>query len=69
MPKVKAYSLNKEPIAGICKRPSLWAHFSDVNSIAPLMYLLRPKWIKSDAVWDKILDSIRLELPKDMEVK
>jgi len=35
----------------------------------PLVYLQRPKWITNDSVWAKIVDSVRLNLPKNFEVK
>lgn len=39
------------------------------NVYTPLVYFQRPKWIKDDACWDKIVQSIRLQLPRDFEVK
>lgn len=41
----------------------------DPNIIATLVYLQRPKWIKDDEVWKKIVDSIKLELPLGFDVK
>ena len=54
------------PIKGICKQSAVWGH--EGNSLVPLIYIQRPKWIKDDAVWSQIVESIRLDLPTGMEI-
>lgn len=54
------------PISGICKQHAIWA--GEGNGMCPLVYLQRPKWIKSDEAWEKIVDGIRLSLPSGFEV-
>jgi len=63
--KIESYSTNR-PVAGICRQYGVWAQEGSVTS--PLIYLQRPKWIKDDAAWLKIVESIRLELPQGFEV-
>lgn len=58
-----------QPEKGICKQWSIWGSDLDKNSVSPLIYLQRPKWIKDDEVWEKIVLSIKLELPVGMEIK
>lgn len=65
--KVKSYSINDNPIPGICKQSSEWATDGS-NGVWPLVYLQRPKWIKDDAAWARIVASVRLELPSGFEV-
>lgn len=36
---------------------------------SPIVYLQRPKWIKSDDCWQKIVNAIRLNIPKNFEVE
>lgn len=55
------------PIKGICRQPAIWG--GEGNGFAPLVYLQRPKWIKDDTVWDKIVKGIRLELHSGFEVQ
>ena len=39
------------------------------NVYTPLVYFQGAKWIKDDACWEKIVSSIRLQLPNGFEVK
>lgn len=43
--------------------------FFEPNILSTLVYLQRPKWIKDEEVWEKIVDSIKLELPVGFDVK
>lgn len=54
------------PVKGLCKQYAVWGH----NGVGacPLIFLQRPKWIKDDGVWQKIVDSVKLDLPVDFEV-
>lgn len=65
--KVERLHLERGPVLPICRRPAIWAGCS--NRESPIVYLQRPKWIKSDESWDLILRSIRIELPKGAEIK
>jgi hypothetical protein len=66
--KVSHYSI-AGPWPGVCKQYSIMAREAKSNGYSALVYLQRPKWIKDDACWQKIVDSIHLNLPKDYEVK
>jgi len=63
--KPKSYSVCK-PIKGICKSYGIWANDGCIT--APLVYLLRPKWIKGDDSWQTIVNAIRLELPAGVTI-
>ena len=66
--KVTHYSVTG-PWPGAIKQHSIMARSGDnSNSYFPLVYLQRPKWIKDDVAWEKICNSIKLNLPKDFEV-
>jgi hypothetical protein len=39
------------------------------NGYAPIVYFQRPKWIKDDAIWQQICDSIDIKLPAGFEIK
>ncbi len=55
------------PVSGICKQSAVWARGEDgVHS--PLIYLQRPKWIEDDAVWNRIVASVQIRLPRNLEV-
>jgi hypothetical protein len=41
----------------------------DGNITAPLFCMQRPKWIKDDACWEKIVTSVKLNLPSETEIK
>ena len=56
------------PIDGACKQSAVWGRM-DEGVHWPLVYLQRPKWITNDEVWARIVDSVRLHLPKNFEVK
>ena len=55
------------PISGICKSWGVWGQ--DGNITAPLFCMQRPKWIKDDACWEKIVTSVKLNLPSETEIK
>jgi hypothetical protein len=55
------------PVKGICKQSAVWGR--EGHSAAPLVFLQRPKWIKDDLAWKKIIESIQLRLPKGFEIK
>lgn len=65
--KIKNYSISK-PITGICKQYSITVEDETLNFIAPLIYLQRPKWIKNDVCWEKIVQSVRITLPQGEEI-
>ncbi len=65
--KVDSYSVELMPTPGLWKRPCVLAH--EGNKAAPLFYLQRPKWIKDDADWSRIVRSIELRLPGGFEIK
>lgn len=62
---LKSYSVDG-PVEGLCKQQAVWGH-SGVRA-CPLIFLQRPKWIKDDSVWQKIVDSVKLDLPVGFEV-
>ena len=62
--KLKKYEISVKPISGICKSPSMWGYNSERNEICPLIYFRKPKWI-SQKSFKKIINNIRLDLPKD----
>ena len=63
----KKYQISTSPIQGVCKQSAVWA--SDGNSgLYPLVFLQRPKWIKNDEAWAKIVASVRLDLPYGTEI-
>ena len=64
--KVTHYHIEKG-VTGLCKQHAIWGR--DGNACAPLVYLQRPKWIKDDAVWEQLVNSIQLKFPKGKEVK
>ncbi len=56
----------KEGVPNVCKQSAVWAITEDGHW--PLAYLQRPKWIKSDEAWGKIVGGIRVYLPKDADI-
>ena len=66
MMKIESYSVCA-PIRGLLKRDTIMG--CEENRHAPLVILQRPKWIKSDADWGKIVSSIKLTLPLNTEIK
>ena len=66
--KVSHYVLSG-PWKGVTKQHCLMGREERGNGYSPLVYLQRPKWIKDDDCWDKIVNSIRLNLPTNYEVK
>lgn len=62
--KIDYYSVEK-PIEGVCKQSAIWI-CTDNNKLAPLVYLKRPKWIVNDALWEKIVKSVRLDIQQDL---
>ena len=65
--KITHYHLSG-PIHPLCKQSAIWVRGKE-SGLIPLIFLQRPKWIKDDAVWEKIVKSIQLRLPKEFEVK
>ena len=55
------------PIDGLCKQHAIWVSGEDAPT-SPLVFLQRPKWIKDDAAWAKIIESVQLRLPQGFEV-
>ena len=66
--KIKSYSVCG-PCEGLVKQNAIWVQGEDATGLYPLIYLQRPKWIKSDDAWKKICESVKLDLPKDFEVE
>ena len=66
--KITHYGLDA-PCKGLYKQYAIIAREYAKNGYMPILYLQRPKWIKDDAVWKKIAESVMLRLPKDFEVK
>lgn len=64
--KVTHYHL-EPPMHGLWKQNAIVGR--EGYSIAPLIYLQRPKWIKDDDCWNKIINSVTIKLPKGYEVK
>jgi len=62
------YSVSAEATHGVCKQSAVWAS-EGRGGWYPLFFLQRPKWIKSDSAWKKIVESVRMDLPKDMEIE
>ena len=54
------------PIKGVCKSSAVWARQG--GAIFPLIYLQRPKWIKNDEAWKKVVESVRIALPVGFEI-
>lgn len=66
--KLGKYSV-EPPIEGLTKRWAIWGHDAEKNSMAPLVYLERPKWIKDDSAWEKIVRGIELNLKMMAEIR
>jgi hypothetical protein len=65
--KLRRYHIGK-PLDGVCKSDALWG--TDKAGVdVPLIYFRRPKWITSDAAWNKIINSIVLKLSNGFEIK
>jgi hypothetical protein len=56
------------PSPGVCKQSAVWVRGED-DAYWPLIYLQRPKWITDDSVWNRIVACVRVNLPRNMEVK
>lgn len=56
------------PVDGLCKQSAIWGR-GETTADSPLVFLQRPKWITDDTVWNKIVDSVQLNLPCGFEVK
>lgn len=63
--KIESYSI-AAPAKGLSKQHVILAN-EGCNGL-PLIYLQRPKWIKDNEQWLKIVKSIKLELPAGFEV-
>ena len=66
--KLKTYEINRKPIQGICKQPSMWGTCADNNGIYPLIYFQKPKWMDEES-FKLIVSSITLNLPYGTEIK
>lgn len=55
------------PVKGLWKQSAIVGR--ERTTVAPLVYLQRPKWIKDDAIWKKIVGSVQLQLPQNFEIK
>ena len=65
--KITHYGLDA-PAKGLYKQHVIIARDKAEDGYFPLIYLQRPKWIKDDAAWKKIVESVQLKLPKGFEV-
>ena len=65
--KISEYIIDA-PCKGLYKQHCILVKDEAVGCFMPLVYLQRPKWIKDDAAWEKIVKSVRLTLPRDFEV-
>jgi len=65
--KITRYSICR-PVEGLCKSWAIWGGGEKNGSASPLAYLTRPKWIKDDASWEKIVNSIKLDLPSETDI-
>ena len=65
--KITHYALDA-PRNGLYKQHTILARGKTDVGYVPLVYLQRPKWIKDDAAWKKIVESVQLRLPKGFEV-
>lgn len=63
--KIESYSID-HPIEGLSKQYAIW--ISDSERSMPLVYLQRPKWIKDDEAWERVVLSIHLNLFNDIEI-
>ena len=66
--KLKTYEINRKPIQGICKQPSMWGTCADNNGIYPLIYFQKPKWMAQES-FELIVKNIKLDLPQNTEIK
>jgi len=66
--KLKTYEINRKPIQGICKQPSMWGTDADNNGIYPLIYFQKPKWMDEES-FKLIVSSVTLNLPYGTEIK
>lgn len=59
-------------VSGITNQPKQLLKLSEMKTIndstSPLAYLIRPKWIKDDASWEKIVNSIKLDFPSETDI-
>jgi hypothetical protein len=65
--RITRYSICR-PIKGICKSWAIWGGNDEDGSTAPLVYLTRPKWIKDDASWERIVTSIKVGLLSQTDI-
>jgi hypothetical protein len=63
---LESYSISDKQ-SSLTKCTAVWAHSG--NTMAPLIYLRRPKWIEDDRVWSEIVKSISVTLPVGFEIK
>ena len=65
MKKIKSFSI-EGPIKGICKSHGIWAQDAEKNSMMPVCYFLKPKWMTKEQ-FKKIIDSMKyLQLPGEL---
>ncbi len=55
------------PVDGLCKSHGLW--ISKGNGMTPLIYVQKPKWVKDEEMWRRIVASVSIELPLGVEIK
>jgi hypothetical protein len=55
------------PVDGLCKSHGLW--ISEGNGMTPLIYFQKPKWVKDEEMWRRIVASVRIELPLGVEIQ
>jgi hypothetical protein len=57
---LRAFIPNSYSVEAINGSLAIWGHSE--HCVSPLAYLRRPKWIKDDASWEKIVKSVRFSL-------
>lgn len=65
--KIKSYSITKEGVKGLCKRPALWFRNEEKGFSFPIIYFQKPKYL-SDKAFQEVLKHIKLKWPKDKEL-
>lgn len=56
------------PIPGVCEQHAIWCRGKGTETV-PLVFLQRPKWVKDDEAWQKVVEAVSLKLPRGFEVK
>lgn len=65
---IKSYFKSPEGLRGKIKAPIIWGNAKEKNSIMPLVYLTKPKWMCEES-WKTIVDAVELNLPKNTVIK